>query len=241
MHRKVGIILTALLFLASTGFCIYEQQRNKPAGLIRLHIIANSNTFYDQNLKYQVKDRIVQEMAPAFSVASDIETARQVADANVENIRSIAEEEIRRRGFDYPVQVVRGDYYFPAKKYTVQEESRLASFTLPPGRYEAVRVIIGSGEGANWWCVLYPPLCFVDLQQAAPPLIMPVASAAQEEIIKHGKESSEHGEENIGHGGEDMEHGMEEVNKKVEEDSPKPYISYRFRIMEVFKKTLNFL
>ncbi|TYO96956.1 stage II sporulation protein R [Desulfallas thermosapovorans] len=234
MHRKIGILLTALLLLASTGFCIYEQQRNKPAGLIRLHIIANSNTFYDQNLKYQVRDRIVREMAPAFSEASDIETARQVADANVENIRSIAEDEIKRRGFDYPVQVVRGDYYFPAKKYTVQEESRLASFTLPPGRYEAVRVIIGSGEGANWWCVLYPPLCFVDLQQAAPPLIMPVASAAQEESIEHDEEGMEHGEEG-------MEHDMEEVNKKVEEDSPKPYISYRFRIMEVFKKTLNFL
>lgn len=227
MHRKVSILLTAILLLASTGFCIYEQQRSKPAGLIRLHIIANSNTFYDQHLKYQVKDRIVREMAPAFSGASDIETARQVADANVESIRSIAEEEIKRRGFDYPVQVVRGDYYFPAKKYTVQEESRLASFTLPPGRYEAVRVIIGSGEGANWWCVLYPPLCFVDLQQAAPPVIMPVASAAQEENMEHGEES--------------MEHSMEEVNKKVEEGSPKPYISYRFRIMEVFKKTLNFL
>lgn len=116
MHKKISIPIIIFLLLASAGgYYIYEQNRAKPANLIRLHIIANSNTFYDQTLKYQVKDRIVCEMTPAFSQATDINEARQIADANIETIRSIAEEEIQRRGFDYPVRVVRGDYYFPAK------------------------------------------------------------------------------------------------------------------------------
>ncbi|WP_449241042.1 stage II sporulation protein R [Desulfoscipio gibsoniae] len=210
MHKKAGIFLI-LLLIASTGvFYVYEQQRAKPTGLIRLHIIANSNTFYDQTLKYRVKDRVVSEMAPVFSQATGIETARQVADANLETIHSIAEEEIRLRGFDYPVQVVRGDYYFPAKKYTIQEENRMASLTLPPGHYEAVRVIIGSGDGANWWCVLYPPLCFVDLQQAAPPVTLSTASAAQEQRIEKSADST-------------AKAGL------------KPKIEYRFKILELFK------
>jgi len=198
----------------AVGYYIYEQQRTKPAGLIRLHIIANSNTFYDQNLKYKVKDCIVGEMAPAFSQATDIRAARQVADASVETIRSIAEAEIKRRGFDYPVRVVRGDYYFPAKKYSIQGENGIKSFTLPPGRYEAVRVIIGSGEGANWWCVLYPPLCFVNLQQATPPMILPTASAAQEQSLS-------------------------EITGSALDISRRPDIQYRFRVFELLKKTLN--
>ncbi len=214
MNKKVACLLLVILLASTGGYYIYEQQRTRPVGLIRLHIIANSNTFYDQRLKYQVKDHIVSEMAPAFSQATDIEAARQVADANVETIRSIAEKEIKRKGFDYQVQVVRGDYYFPAKKYTIQGENGIKSLTLPPGRYEAVRVIIGSGEGANWWCVLYPPLCFVNLQQAAPPMILPTASAAQERSI-------------------------EKITDSIPESSRKPHIIYRFRMFELLKKTLN--
>ncbi len=214
MQKKIAYLLIVLLLASTGGYYIYEQQRTKPTGLIRLHIIANSNTFYDQTLKYQVKDRVVSEMTPVFSQADNIEEARRVADANTEKIRSIAEEEIQRRGFDYPVQVVRGDYYFPAKKYTILDENGIKSLTLPPGRYEAMRVIIGSGEGANWWCVLYPPLCFVNLQQAAPPVILPAASAAQEQSV-------------------------EKIADSIPKSSQKPHIKYRFRVLELFKKTFN--
>lgn len=215
MRKSIIYLLIALLLISTSGYYLYEQQRTKPTDLIRLHIIANSNTFYDQSLKYHIKDRIVSEMSPAFSQATDLKEARQVADANSSAIQKIAEEEIKRRGFNYPVKVVRGNYYFPAKKYTVQAEESIKSLTLPPGRYEAVRVIIGSGEGANWWCVLYPPLCFVDLQQAAPPMILPAASAAPEQIIK---KTTDH---------------------PITEKSQKPQIEYRFRLFEMLKQVLN--
>ncbi|KAF1085821.1 Stage II sporulation protein R [Sporotomaculum syntrophicum] len=215
MHKSVIYLLIALLLTSTGGYYFYEQQRSKPAGLIRLHIIANSNTFYDQALKYRVKDRIVSEMSPAFSQATDLEAARQIADVNLATIQKITEEEIKRRGFNYPVKVVRGNYYFPAKKYNVQARDSIKSLTLPPGRYEAVRVIIGSGEGANWWCVLYPPLCFVDLQQAAPPVVLPAASAAQEQSIEKITENN------------------------IVEKSQKPQIKYRFRLFELIKKTLH--
>ncbi len=215
MHKSVIYLLIALLLTSIGGYYLYEQQRTKPAGLIRLHIIANSNTFYDQTLKYRVKDRIVREMSPAFSQATDLEAARRITDVNLTIIQKITEEEIKCRGFNYPVQVVRGNYYFPAKKYTVQAEDSIKSLTLPPGRYEAVRVIIGSGKGANWWCVLYPPLCFVDLQQAAPPMILPAASTAQEQSIEKITENN------------------------IAEKSQKPQIKYRFRLFELLKKTLH--
>lgn len=215
MRKNIIYFLIALLFISTGGYYLYEQQRTKPAGLIRLHIIANSNTFYDQTLKKQVKDRIVSEMSPAFSQATDLKAARQIADVNLATIRKIAEEEIQSRGFNYPVQVVRGNYYFPAKKYTIRAEDSIKPLTLPPGRYEAVRVIIGSGEGANWWCVLYPPLCFVDLQQAAPPVILPAASATPEQSIKKVTDNT------------------------IAEKNQKPQIKYRFRLFELLKKTLH--
>jgi stage II sporulation protein R len=127
----------------------------KDTGLIRLHVIANSDSQEDQALKRKVRDEIIQAVAPEFTGPCDIASARLIAQANINRMQQIAQEVIKEEGKDYAVTVELGDYPFPTKHY--------GAFILPAGDYEAVRVVIGNGSGTNWWCVLFPPLCFVDM------------------------------------------------------------------------------
>lgn len=135
---------------------IYVQAYNQN-NLIRFHVIANSDTPRDQALKRRVRDLIVQEMSPSFGKAKNIDEARKIARKNLTAIEEIARKEVRAWGKDYEVKAVLGRFSFPTKSY--------GNFTLPAGEYEAVRVIIGKGAGANWWCVLFPPMCFVDVSK----------------------------------------------------------------------------
>lgn len=132
--------------------------------LIRIHVLANSDSPTDQALKLRVRDAVVQQTAPLFQEARTVEEAREVARANLGSIREVAEREVRAAGKDYPVTVSMGCYHFPARTYHLSS----GDITLPAGDYEAVRVVLGRGEGANWWCVLFPPLCFVELQPSVP-------------------------------------------------------------------------
>lgn len=145
------------LSMASALNGIYVQAYNQN-NLIRFHVIANSDTPQDQALKRRVRDMIVKEMTPSFSKAKNIEEARKVAHSNLAAIEEIARKEVRAWGEDYEVKAVQGQFSFPAKSY--------GKLTLPAGKYEAVRVIIGKGAGANWWCVLFPPMCFVDVSKS---------------------------------------------------------------------------
>lgn len=123
--------------------------------VIRLHVIANSDTAEDQDLKMHVRDRIINELSGKLEDLDGIESSREYIIANTNLIQSIAEDEIKKRGKDYDVKAVFGQYQFPVKSY--------GFVTLPAGEYDALRVIIGNGKGSNWWCVLFPPLCFVDI------------------------------------------------------------------------------
>ncbi|KJS12143.1 MAG: hypothetical protein VR67_10155 [Peptococcaceae bacterium BRH_c8a] len=207
MSKKSGLIVILLLIACTGVFHAWKQYGVQPPGLIRLHVVANSNTFYDQDLKYLVKDRIVGETSASFKNVTSAEEARVLSSAESARIENIAREEIRRQGYDYPVRVELGTYYFPVKTYTLQDTNGISRLTLSPGRYEAVRVVIGNGRGANWWCVLYPPLCFADTNRALPPVAMPSALAVE-------KTDAPTGEENLG----------------------QPRIEYRFRTIELWKK-----
>lgn len=183
MYRKTGVTLV-LLLLAFTGvFYAWQQHTVRHTDMIRLHVVANSNTFYDQDLKYRVKDRMVSATADFLGRTASLPEARAVLDTELKRIEEIARQEIRDQGFNYPVQVEKGVYYFPFKSYVTRSGGETSSLTLPPGRYEAVRVVIGSGRGDNWWCVLYPPLCFADVDQALPPYGVPPASAVKKQTV----------------------------------------------------------
>ena len=122
--------------------------------VVRLHILANSNTDADQKLKLQVRDRIIAETSDIFGQTTDATQALDLARTNINKIRAIAEDEIKRQGFNYSAKVSVGEYPFPTKTYK--------DISLPAGKYNAVRIEIGSANGENWWCVMYPPLCFTD-------------------------------------------------------------------------------
>lgn len=136
--------------------CDYSQ-------LIRLHVVANSNSPEDQRLKEQVRDAILKEFGPQFKAIEQREQAQQVLLSSFKRIEEIARTEIQRAGGQikesYGVRVEYGCYQFPEKTYSFA--------TLPAGRYWALRVTLGKGIGNNWWCVLYPPLCFVSEEEDA--------------------------------------------------------------------------
>ena len=123
-------------------------------GVIRLHVIANSDSEQDQALKLKVRDRILKECGPLLSDGKKIDTIRSDVVSNLDYIKQIAMEELSLYGCDYSVDVSFGMADFPRKDY--------GSITLPAGEYQALRVMIGNASGKNWWCVLFPPLCFVD-------------------------------------------------------------------------------
>ncbi len=145
---------------------------------IRLHVLANSDKEFDQNLKLKVRDRIIKETKGIFNESTDFYGAKEDIENNLEKIKMCAEDEIKRNGFNYPVSVKIGKSEFPTKEY--------GDLVLPMGEYEALRVEIGKAEGQNWWCVLFPPLCFVD--ESCVRVSGTVMESTLDELSKNDKE-----------------------------------------------------
>ncbi|MCL6610785.1 MAG: stage II sporulation protein R [Peptococcaceae bacterium] len=167
MRRFLYICAVAAAIAAAAAGLRAEGAGWAPAvgdsSLIRFHVIANSDSPADQALKLKVRDAVIREMTPVLAGVDDAGEARTRVDASLGLIKAAAERAVAENGYGYPVEVMRGNYDFPEKTYRVRigNEGEARDLTLPAGRYEAVRVVIGSGRGANWWCVLFPPLCFV--------------------------------------------------------------------------------
>lgn len=157
----LGLVILVNLVLAGMYIKLDKEDvavAYNPNNLIRFHVLANSDTEEDQALKRAVRDRIVQEMTPRLDKAKNVEEAKLIARENLGRMETIAAEVIKENHKNYPVKAMFGEFPFPTKSY--------GSLTLPAGMYEAVRVVIGKGEGANWWCVLFPPLCFVSISES---------------------------------------------------------------------------
>jgi stage II sporulation protein R len=148
-------LIISFIYMVSFHSNSQEAYMNLKDGIIRLHVKANSDTEEDQALKLKVRDRILKETAPLLEKSESIEETRAIVKENLDNIKSIAEEVIKEEGKDYPVEVYFGMENFPTRKY--------GEMVLPAGEYEALLVTIGEGKGQNWWCVMFPPLCFVEM------------------------------------------------------------------------------
>lgn len=138
-----------------------ELQHNIASQIIRLHVIANSDTQSDQTLKLKVRDSIIEDMQSALKNASSVKEARNILTEKMPQIQKKAQKTIQAEGYDYPVSISLNQRYFPVKVY--------GDLTFPAGEYEALCLKIGKASGRNWWCVLFPSLCFVDETYAVVP------------------------------------------------------------------------
>ena len=152
MYKRILIafftVCSILLFLGSLPVHgeeeIYEN-------VVRLHVLANSDSEEDQALKLKVRDAILEKTSVWLSECPSHEDACALLESRKNELRQIAEEVIRENGYDYPVSILLGEETYPEKSYD--------SICFPSGEYTSLRVCIGDAEGQNWWCCLFPPLC----------------------------------------------------------------------------------
>ena len=193
------IVLISFIILSAYSYAsaINEDLSNN---VFRLHVIANSDSKEDQDLKYKVRDKLIEYMK---SLTTNINTKAEVieiANNHISDFESIAKEVITKNGFDYDVKVEIGNFSFPTKQY--------GDISFPAGFYDALKVEIGSAKGQNWWCVMFPPLCFVDVTSGIVP-----------------EESKENLQDNLG----------EEEYDIISNTEDSEIVNFKFKIVEFFE------
>lgn len=163
IKKPIFITITAFVFFLIFSAYSYASSISSDLSksVFRLHVIANSDSDEDQSLKLQVRDKLLDYMNSITANVSSKDDAIKIAQDHQKDFQIIAEQTILDKGYSYPVTVEIGNYEFPTKHY--------GDITLPSGYYDALRVKIGDACGHNWWCVLFPPLCFVDVTSGIVP------------------------------------------------------------------------
>lgn len=151
MNKMMGALALALCLCMAVTAYSDNVQNDLQDNLIRLHIIADSDSDADQTVKLKVRDAVLKSVGDRLS-SGDREECKEEIINNLGKIEEIADDVLRENGFNYTAHAEYGKFPFPEKTYK--------SMTLPAGEYYGVRVVLGSGGGHNWWCVMYPPLCF---------------------------------------------------------------------------------
>lgn len=195
------ILLTFLLFLyvfISAQSYVTAISSNLSQAVFRLHVIANSDSDEDQALKLKVRDALLDYMNDISSDCSTKEEAISLANEHKSDFQSIAEKTIAENGYDYSVEINIGNFYFPTKNY--------GDISLPAGFYDALRVEIGEAKGKNWWCVMFPSLCFID-----------VSSGVVDEEAK-----------------ENLEQNLEEESYDIISNNSNSEIKFKFKLIEFF-------
>lgn len=154
--KKIVFALAAIIAVAALilALPVSHKQSDDADSYLRIHIRANSNSDEDQELKYKVKQAVVDFMTPLLVNADTKERALSIVRSNFKGIESAADAVIKANGFSYSSKASLRREDFPTRRY--------GEFTLESGVYDALILELGTGKGDNWWCVVYPPLCFVN-------------------------------------------------------------------------------
>ncbi len=199
---RKNMLTLILLFTLFLGLSAVSYAKSVSSGLannvFRLHVLANSNSEEDQNLKYKVRDELINYMNNICSNLSNKQDVIDVAYSHLNDFKEVALNVIKENGYNYNVEIEIGNFEFPTKTY--------GDISLPAGFYDALRVKIGKAEGQNWWCVMFPPLCFVDVTSGVVP-----------------EESKENLQENLS----DEEYSI------VSDDNV--FTHFKFKIVELFR------
>lgn len=192
------IFLLCLYILISAYSYANEISNDLSENIFRLHVIANSDSAEDQNLKYLVRDNLIQYMSSISSNVNSKEEAMDLISKHIIDFEEIANQTIKENGFSYNATVEIGKFEFPTKTYS--------DISFPSGIYDALEVRIGKAQGQNWWCVLYPALCFIDTSSGALP------------------DESKY----------ELKENLSEEEYKIISDKETPVINFKFKIIEFF-------
>ena len=154
MSKKLFVFLPLLLiFTLLFGSLSYTNDASNDIStkVLRMHVLANSNSIDDQRLKIAVKNNILKSTRELFTDCDNLEESIEIAQSNTELIKDSAQEVIKKYNKNYDVKVYVDNEFFDVREYK--------DFTLPSGNYNTVKVVIGEGKGKNWWCVMYPAVC----------------------------------------------------------------------------------
>ncbi len=198
--KKLLICTIAILALALfAGMLPIRGEEEIYDTVVRLHVLANSDSEEDQVLKLSVRDRILEVITPAVKDCRSQAEAEAVIEAIMPQIKEAARGEIAVQGYDYEVDLLLGEEYYPTRTYE--------SCAFPAGEYLSLRVLIGEGEGQNWWCCLFPPLCL---------------SAATDEATENNEDAF-------------ISVGLTDDQYKLITESKSPKYRVRFKILEVIQ------
>lgn len=150
MKKALPITAIVILLLVAMSFSAYA----KKADAVRLHVLANSDSDFDQALKLKVRDALLERMTPLFGEVSSPQEAQSILFEHESELHACIAEVLAQAGVDYGATLEFGNFYFPDRDYD--------GSIYPAGNYDALRVVLGDGAGRNWWCVMFPPLCLVD-------------------------------------------------------------------------------
>ena len=201
---KFTFILIILFFLyicISAYSYVYSISSNLSDAVFRLHVIANSDSDEDQSLKYKVRDSLIDYMNILCENCSSKQETIQTCQNNINKLQQIAKQIVASEGFDYDVNVKIGNFMFPTKSY--------GDISFPSGMYDALRVEIGTAQGKNWWCVLYPSLCFVNMTS---------------DIVPDESKSN-------------LQTSLSEEEYNIISDSDNNYFKFKFKIIELLNNT----
>ena len=194
----VLILFSVFVFISAISY-VNSVSEDLSESVFRLHVIANSDSKEDQDLKYKVRDSILEYINELAVECSSKDEVIALATEKQEALHDIAKKVIEENGYDYDVNISIGNFEFPTKTY--------GDISFPAGNYDALRVEIGEAGGQNWWCVMFPPLCFVDVTSGVVP-----------------DESKETIKENLN----DEEYDLIS-------DTESPTIKFKFSLIEFFK------
>ena len=194
------VLFTLYIFVSAYSY-VSAISNDLSNSVFRLHIIANSDSEEDQNLKYIVRDSLINYMNNLSSSAKNKDEIIEISKDHIEDFKQIAENTIKEQGYSYPVDVEIGNFAFPTKTY--------GDISFPAGSYDALRVKIGQSSGQNWWCVMFPPLCFIN----------PSTGIVSEE----SKET--------------LQENLSKEEYSIVSDSNNTSYSFKFKIIEFFQKT----